>query len=145
MAPQREPIPVLATTRLADDTRGHLVPQEKILVVDDSPTEQRLVAAALQGQGYTVSTAADGEEALVRVARERPDVIVLGVLLPKVNGFEVCRRLKGSPQTRGIKVVLLSGRGQDSDRYRGLKHGADASLGRPAQTTELLDRISKLL
>src|SRR5262249_54264576 len=82
------------------------VAQETILIVDDSPTETRLVAEPLRGRGYRVLTAADGEEALEKVAQERPHLVVLDVVLPKKNGFQVCRALKTSPDLSRIKLLL---------------------------------------
>jgi twitching motility two-component system response regulator PilH len=82
--------------------------QETILVVDDSPTELRIMAGSLREQGYRIVTAADGDEALAQVARERPRLIVLDVVMPRKNGFQVCRQLKTSPETRDIKIVLVT-------------------------------------
>src|SRR4051794_14375684 len=93
----------------------------RILVVDDSPTDLRLAVGALQRRGYHVVTAGDGEEALSKALDERPDLVVLDVVLPKKNGFQVCRQLKTAPDTQYIKVLLLTSKSQDSDRYWGLK------------------------
>ncbi len=98
---------------------------ESILVVDDSPTEMSMVMGALQGKGFHVSTAVDGEEALEKAIREHPTLIVLDIILPKKNGFQVCRQLKTTPETKDIKIIMLSSKSQDSDRFWGLKHGAD--------------------
>jgi DNA-binding response OmpR family regulator len=117
----------------------------KILIVDDSPTELKLVTASLTGKGYAISTATDGEEALEKAARDRPDLIVLDVVMPKKNGYQVCRQLKGSPQTGNIKILLLTSKSQESDRYWGLKQGADAYLTKPFKEEELLANVSQLL
>lgn len=121
------------------------MPNEMILVVDDSPTEQRIVAAALTRQGYRVITAADGDEAIDKAARERPSLIVLDVVMPRKNGFQVCRHLKTTEATRTIKVLLLTGKDQDSDRFWGLKQGADGYLTKPFDDTELLAHVAKLV
>jgi twitching motility two-component system response regulator PilH len=118
---------------------------EKILVVDDSPTDLRLVTTALQGKGYAVLTACDGEEALEKASRERPRLILLDIILPKKNGFQVCRQLKTSPDTQDIKIVLLSSKSQDSDRFWGLTQGADAYLTKPFADDELLTNVRRLL
>jgi twitching motility two-component system response regulator PilH len=118
---------------------------ETILVVDDSPTDLRLVTGVLRDQGYRLLTAADGEEALETAARENPDLVLLDVILPKKNGFQVCRQLKSSPETSGIKVVLLTGKSQESDRFWGLKQGADAYLTKPFAQEELLASVRGLL
>ena len=112
-----------------------------ILVVDDSPTDLRLVTAPLQQKGYRVITAVDGEEALARVAQDRPDLIVLDVVLPKKNGFQVCRQLKSTPATQDIKVLLLTSKSQESDRSWGLKQGADGYLTKPFDDEALLANV----
>ena len=116
-----------------------------ILVVEDSPTERRIVTAFLKTQGYRVLTAADGEQALDLASREHPDLVVLDVLLPKKNGFEVCRRLKTDPLTQTIKVLILSAKNQSSDRFWGMRQGADRYLGKPWGEEELLSEVTELL
>jgi len=117
-----------------------------ILVVDDSPTDLRLMTAPLQEPGgYRVITAVDGEEALEKATRERPDLIVLDVVLPKKNGFQVCRQLKTSPGTQNIKVLMLTSKSQDSDRFWGLKQGADEYMTKPFEDEELLANVARLL
>lgn len=121
------------------------MPAETILVVDDSPTDLRLVSASLQGEGYHVITASNGEEALEKAAREQPRLVVLDVVLPKKNGFQVCRQLKTSPDTKDIKIVMVTSKSQDSDRFWGLKQGADAYLTKPFEDQELIHRVGQLL
>lgn len=116
-----------------------------ILVVDDSPTEQMLVVSTLQANGYRVITATDGEDAIEKAAREQPKLIVLDVVMPKKNGFQVCRLLKTAASTAGIKVLLLSSKSQDSDKFWGMKQGADAYLTKPFDSTDLLANISRLI
>jgi CheY-like chemotaxis protein len=118
---------------------------KKILVVDDSPTDLRLVTSPLQEQGYQVVVAVDGEEALEKALREHPDVILMDVVLPKKNGFQVCRELKTSPQTRDIKILMVTSKSHASDRYWGLKQGADAYLTKPFEDDRLLENVSQLL
>lgn len=118
---------------------------ETILVVDDSPTDQKMVVKALQSKGYRVVTAADGEEALEKAAKEHPRVMVLDIILPKKNGFQVCRQLKTTPSTQDIKVLLLSSKAQDSDRFWGLKQGADDYMVKPFEDDQLLAAVAKLL
>lgn len=115
----------------------------KILVVDDSPTALRLTKNALSGRGFQILTAADGEEALVVAASERPDLILLDVILPKKNGFQVCRQLKTNAGTREIKVVLVTSKTQDSDRFWGLKQGADGYLTKPFGEEALLAAVAQ--
>jgi len=117
-----------------------------ILVVDDSPTDLRLMTAPLEkSTECRIITAADGEEALEKAIRERPDLIVLDVILPKKNGFQVCRQLKTSPDTQDIRILLLTSKSQDSDRFWGLKQGADEYMTKPFEDEELLANVAKLL
>lgn len=118
---------------------------EKILVVEDSPTEMKLVIASLQGMGYAVSTATDGEEALEKARCEQPALIVLDIVLPKKNGYQVCRQLKSSPETDGIKILMLSSKNLESDRFWGMKQGEDAYMTKPFRKEELLANVSQLL
>jgi twitching motility two-component system response regulator PilH len=119
--------------------------KKTILVVDDSPTDLRLVAKPLQARGYRVLTASDGEEALAKASSELPHLILLDVVLPKKNGFQVCRQLKTAPDTRAIKIILLTSKSQDSDRYWGLKQGADDYMTKPFADDQLLANVAKLL
>jgi twitching motility two-component system response regulator PilH len=117
----------------------------KILVVEDSPTYLRKITDFLQGLGYEVITAIDGEEALEKAVRENPSLIVLDVILPKKNGFQVCRQLKTSPATQDIKILMITSKSQDSDRFWGLKQGADEYLTKPFVEDVLLANVSRLL
>ena len=99
-----------------------------ILLVDDSPTEMKVMQAALQGKGFNLLTATDGEDALNKVLQQKPDVVLLDVVLPKKNGFQVCRQLKTAPETKTTKVILVTSKSQDTDRFWGLKQGADEYL-----------------
>ena len=119
--------------------------QKKILVVEDSPTYLRQISGLLQGNGYRTITATDGEEALEIAVREQPHLLVLDVILPKKNGFQVCRQLKTAPGTQDIKSILLTSKTQDSDRFWGLKQGADKYMTKPFDDEELVTTISKLL
>ena len=118
---------------------------EKILVVDDSPTDLALMTAPLMEAGYQIITAVDGEEALEKAISEHPPLIVLDVILPKKNGFQVCRQLKTSPETQDIKIIMLTSKTQDSDRFWGLKQGADEYMTKPFDDEELLDNVAKYL
>lgn len=115
----------------------------KILVVDDSPTALSLTKNALTGKGFQILTAVDGEEALVLAASERPDLILLDVILPRKNGFQVCRQLKTAEETREIKIVLVTSKAQDSDRFWGLRQGADGYLTKPFCEEDLLAAVAQ--
>src|SRR5215470_12862351 len=115
--------------------------QATILVVDDDPKHLRLVDALLQPRGYTVVTSADGVEALDQVHRASPDLILLDVMMPQVDGFEVCKLLKGHPATRLIPVVLMTALDRMEDRVKGIDAGADDFLTKPLHRDALLARI----
>ena len=117
----------------------------KILVVEDSPTYLRQISNLLQDNGFQTATAMDGEEALEKAVQEKPGLIVLDIILPKKNGFQVCRQLKTSPVTQEIKILMLTSKSQDSDRFWGLKQGADDYMTKPFEDEELLKNIAKLL
>ena len=119
------------------------MPKAKILVVDDSPTDLRLLTGVLERKGYELVTASDGEEALDRAIQEKPGLIFLDIILPKKNGFQVCRQLKTAPDTRGIRIILVSGKNQESDRHWGLKQGADEYLTKPWSEEELLASVAR--
>lgn len=116
----------------------------KVLVVDDEPTNVLLVSRVMKRLGYEVVTAANGEEGLAAAVRERPDVVLLDVNMPQLNGFEVCRRLKDDPATRLIPVVLVTGLAAVEDRIRGLDAGADDFLSKPFAIAELEARVRSL-
>ena len=114
-----------------------------ILVVEDSPTDLQLVTNVLTSQGYAYVVATDGDEALKKAQQDKPALILLDVILPKKNEYQVCRAIKSSPDTRHIKVIVLSGKDQDTDRYWGLKQGADEYITKPFKTDELLGAIAR--
>lgn len=116
-----------------------------LLVVDDSPTGRRVVSEALRSEGYEVITAEDGEQALDLAFRRKPSLIVLDIVLPKQNGFQVCRRLKAEPLTGHIKVVLLSSKILATDKQWGMKQGADGYVTKPFVVSELLAVIHQIL
>ena len=117
----------------------------KILIVEDSPTYLRQIAGLLQDEGFDTITAVDGEDALEKAFGENPDLIVLDVILPKKNGFQVCRQLKASPETQKIKILMLTSKSQDSDRFWGLKQGADKYMTKPFDDNDLAVNVAKLL
>jgi twitching motility two-component system response regulator PilH len=117
----------------------------KILVVDDSPTDLKIMSEPFKSGGYELVTAADGEEALRKAESERPDLMVLDVVMPKMNGFQVCRKIKTTPELKGIKVILLTSKSQESDQFWGMKQGADAYMTKPFDGNELLAKAASLL
>jgi two-component system phosphate regulon response regulator PhoB len=116
-----------------------------VLVVEDEDSLATLLQYNLQKEGYEVTLAGDGEEALLMVDERLPDLIVLDWMLPKVSGIEVCRRLRQRNETRNVPVVMLTARGEESDRVRGLDTGADDYVVKPFSMTELGARIRAVL
>lgn len=116
----------------------------RILAVDDVPANLRLLEAKLGAEYYDVITAARGEEALLKAWREQPDVILLDVMMPGMDGFETCRRLKADPETRHIPVVMITALDQREDRLRGLAEGAEDFLSKPFDDVQLLARVKSL-
>ncbi|MGH2353657.1 MAG: response regulator transcription factor [Chloroflexota bacterium] len=117
----------------------------RILVVDDSPTDLSLISAPLVAGGFEVITAQDGEEAIAKAAAERPDVILLDVVLPKQNGFQVCRTLKKSAEVGHIPVIMVTGKSQPSDRFWGMRQGADEYVTKPFLPETLVSSIQRFL
>jgi twitching motility two-component system response regulator PilH len=116
-----------------------------VLVVDDSPTDLQMLSTLLRKQGYEVTTAVDGEDALDKAAAQHPPLVLLDIILPKKNGFQVCRQLKTQAETTGIKVILVSSKNQDSDKFWGMKQGADDYIAKPYRDEELLAAVARQL
>lgn len=116
-----------------------------VLVVDDSPTGRQAAMNLLEKRGYQVTAAVDGIDALEKIATAPPVLVVLDIVLPKLNGYEVLRHLRASESTRGIKVILVSSKSQESDRFWGLKQGADDYIAKPYQDDALLAAVRKQL
>jgi two-component system phosphate regulon response regulator PhoB len=114
-------------------------------VVEDEDALATLLQYNLDKEGYEVTVAGDGEEALILVDERLPDLVVLDWMLPKVSGIEVCRRLRSRAETRNVPIVLLTARGEESDRIRGLDTGADDYVVKPFSMTELTARIRAVL
>ncbi len=112
-----------------------------VLVVEDEPAQREVLAYNLEAEGFRVSKAENGEEALILVEEYAPDIIVLDWMLPNVSGIEVCRRLKSRPETRGVPIIMLSARSEEVDRVRGLETGADDYVVKPYSIVELMARV----
>lgn len=118
---------------------------QRILVVEDSSTELAVMVSTLQAHGYEVATAGDGEQALSMVAATPPDLVVLDIILPKINGYTVCRKLKQKPEWKHIPVLMVSSKNQESDVYWGKKQGANGYLTKPFDGQDLLISVRNLL
>jgi two-component system alkaline phosphatase synthesis response regulator PhoP len=117
----------------------------RILVVDDEPDLLELVRHQLQKEHYEVTTALDGEVALAQARRNPPDLVVLDLMLPGIDGLEVCRRLRADPRTMHVPIVMLTAKGEESDAVIGLSQGADDYVRKPFGSKELLARIAARL
>ncbi|HEX9861125.1 MAG TPA: response regulator [Nitrospirota bacterium] len=117
----------------------------RILVVDDEMHIIRIVKYKLESAGYEVLTALNGEDA-IRIAKEqKPGLIFLDIMMPGLNGYEVCTRLKNDPATRDIIIIMLSAKGQEADKIKGLEVGVDEYITKPFSPQDLLDRARDLL
>jgi len=117
----------------------------KILVVDDEIQLIEMVQMRLEANGYDVVAANDGEEGIEKVKSENPDLIILDIMMPKMDGFEVCKILKNDPQYSKIPIIFLSAKVQEEDLENGKEKGADAFVKKPFETSELLAKITELL
>lgn len=117
---------------------------QKILVVEDGPTTRRQITEILEGAGYEVITAADGERALELVREHHPELVVLDIVLPKKNGYQVCRNIKGDPEL-AIKVMMLTAKDQEKDRIWGERQGADGYLSKPVDAAELINTVADMI
>ncbi len=117
----------------------------RILIVEDDPATVELMEAQLHGEGYSVDSVRDGEEALQRVSQARPDLVLLDIMLPKKNGFEVCKEIKSREETRAIPVIMVTALKDMESRVKGIAAGADDFLSRPMDKSELLARVKSIL
>jgi two-component system, OmpR family, phosphate regulon response regulator PhoB len=117
----------------------------RVLIVEDEEALATLLDYNLTKEKFDVTLAYDGEEALLKVKEEAPDVIILDWMLPKTSGIEVCRRIRSKPETRNIPIIMLTARSEEADRIRGLETGADDYLTKPFSTNELIARVRAVL
>jgi two-component system phosphate regulon response regulator PhoB len=116
-----------------------------VLVVEDEDALATLLHYNLDKEGYRVGVAGDGEEALIMANERAPDLVILDWMLPKVSGIEVCRRLRGRAETRNVPIIMLTARGEETDRIRGLDTGADDYVVKPFSMVELTARVRAVL
>lgn len=120
------------------------MPIKKILIVDDSPTERYFLTDILVKNGFTVSTAENGEEALTKIKADRPDLILMDVVMPGQNGFQITRAIARDPETENVPIFICTSKGQETDRIWGLRQGARDYLVKPVDPGELLSKIASL-
>jgi two-component system phosphate regulon response regulator PhoB len=118
-----------------------LAQEPHVLIVDDEAAQREMLIYNIEAEGYRTTKAANGEEALLCVAEDPPDVIILDWMMPRLSGIEVCRQLKSRPETQAIRVIMLSARTEDVDKVRGLETGADDYVEKPYSVTELMARV----
>ncbi len=118
---------------------------KKILVIEDDPATLRLVDYSLRHKGYQVLTASNGLEGMRKVHNEKPDLIILDVMLPGMDGFEICHRLRSEPDTSQLLILMFSAKAQEIDKDIGLKVGADDYLTKPVDPGVLVSRVKSLL
>ena len=121
------------------------MPDAKVLLVDDDPVILKLLQVNFEMEGYTVMTAADGVEGLEKARSERPDIVLLDIMMPRMDGLQVTQALKGDESTKDIPIILLSAKAQASDIQAGRDMGADDYLTKPFDPLELLERVGDLL
>src|SRR4030042_248559 len=117
----------------------------KILIIKDDPTSLRLIEYALKQRGYQVLTTLNGLEGIITAQKEEPDLIMLDIMLPGIDGFEVCRRLHAGSQTARVPILIISAKTQKEDINAGFRAGADDYLPKPASPTEIINRVESLL
>ncbi|MGV6840538.1 MAG: phosphate regulon transcriptional regulator PhoB [Planktomarina sp.] len=112
-----------------------------VLIVEDEPAQREVLTYNLEAEGYRVVTADNGEDALLLVVEESPDVVVLDWMMPRLSGIEVCRQMKARPGSRSIPIIMLSARSDETDKVRGLETGADDYMTKPYSVRELVARV----
>jgi twitching motility two-component system response regulator PilH len=117
----------------------------KVMVVEDSLVQRKAIASFLKSGGAMAIEARDGIEAISMLELQQPDIILLDAIMPRMNGYEVCRRIKSNPKTQNIPIIMCTGQDGASDRYWAMKQGADAYLVKPFRAIELIDLIKQFL
>ncbi len=119
--------------------------QKKILVIEDDPATSRLVDYSLRHEGYQVFTASNGLDGIRKAHNEIPDLIILDVMLPGIDGFEICHQLRSEPDTNKLPILMFSAKAQEIDKNTGLKVGADDYLSKPAAPADIVSHVEALL
>ena len=122
-----------------------MVDNQKIMVVDDDPNLTRSVTFILQKEGYQVDVATNGEEAMAKIRQSKPSLIFLDVMMPKKNGYEVCQEIKGDAELSDIYIIMLTAKGQERDKEKGLEMGADEFISKPFSPKAIVERTKEIL
>ena len=117
----------------------------KVLVIDDEEYIQHILNFSFGAEGFDVLTASDGEEGITKAKNEKPDVIVMDIMMPKMDGYEACKRIKADPDTKDIPVILLTAKGREADRKLGADAGADDYVVKPFSPGRLIERVEGML
>jgi len=118
---------------------------KKILIVDDEPNIVISLEFLMRREGFEVTVARDGEEALGAIAHENPDLVLLDVMMPKFNGFEVCEKVRANPDHAGVRIIMLTAKGREAEVSKGLSLGADGYITKPFSTRDLVEQVKNLL
>jgi len=118
---------------------------QNILIVDDEPNIVISLEFLMKREGFGVSVAVDGEEALRKIAEIRPDLVLLDIMMPKKSGFEVCQEIRANPAWASIKIVMLTAKGRDTEVEKGMALGADAYVTKPFSTRDLVAKVKSVL
>ena len=116
-----------------------------VLIVDDEPNILLSLQFLMKKNGYEVRTAKDGEEALAEISRAAPDLVLLDVMMPKMDGFSICERIRATPEWRDMRIIMLTARGRDIEREKGLALGADDYITKPFSTKDAIARVEAVL
>ena len=116
-----------------------------ILIVDDSPTEVHVLTAMLEKHGFSIATASSGEEGVDKAKADKPDLILMDVVMPGMNGFQAARQISNDPETSNIPIIIVSTKDQETDKMWGLRQGAKDYVTKPAEEKELIGKINGLL
>ena len=124
---------------------GRVPISASILIADDDPNILRALTFIMERQGHSVRTATDGAQALAAVADATPDLVLLDVMMPRANGYEVCRTLRARAECDDVRIIMLTARGQDADQKNGIELGADAYVTKPFAIAEIIDCVAGVL
>ena len=118
---------------------------KKILIVDDEPNIVISLEFLMKREGFQVSVAGDGEAALEQVAAQKPDIVLLDVMMPKKKGYEVCQLIRANPEWQDMKIIMITAKGRDTEMAKGLAMGADAYMTKPFSTKDLVANVKRML